>query len=309
LMANAEAAVRQAKARTRGSFRFFSMAENRKSARRLSLASDLRHALERDELRLHYQPQLESASGAVVGIEALIRWQHPVRGLIGPSEFIEVAEESGLIVPIGEWVIRNACEQAQGLRASGVDPFVVGVNLSPRQIRDKGLVPAIRDALQRTGLPASHLDIEITETGLVGESRLEIDVLCEIKRLGASISVDDFGTGYSSLSYLTRLPIDGVKIDKSFIGECVTKSASASIVRAIMAMAGSLDLTTVAEGVESEAQRAWLMKEGCRLIQGFLVAEPMPMGALQEWMARRARPNDAQAARAWLAPIPHREAS
>ena len=291
LMANAESAVRHAKNEARGSCRFFSRDENHLTARKLSIENGLRRAIERDELRLHFQPQIDTVRNVLVGVEALVRWQHPERGLLSPAEFISVAEETGLIVPIGEWVLRAACEQMQELRRAGGAPFTVSVNLSPRQLRDKDLIPAVTRILERTGFPARYLDFEITETGMMGQALSEINVLHELKNLGANISVDDFGTGYSSLSYLTRLPIDTVKIDKAFIDECTHKNGAASIVNAIIAMARSLRLATIAEGVTTDAQVELLQASGCRFVQGYLFGKPMPLETLERWIQDRSVEN------------------
>ncbi len=292
LMANAESAVRHAKNEARGSCHFFSRDENHQTARKLSIENGLRRAIERDELRLHFQPQIDTVRNVLVGVEALVRWQHPERGLLSPAEFIGVAEETGLIVPIGEWVLRAACEQMQELRRAGGASFTVSVNLSPRQLRDKDLIPAVSRILERTGFPARCLDFEITETGMMGQALSEISVLHELKKLGANISVDDFGTGYSSLSYLTRLPIDTVKIDKAFIDDCTEKSGSASIVNAIIAMATSLRLATIAEGVTTDAQVEVLRDSGCRFVQGYLFGKPMPLETLQRWIHERPAGNE-----------------
>ena len=291
LMANAESAVRHAKNEARGSCHFFSRDENHQTARKLSIENGLRRAIERDELRLHFQPQIDTVRNVLVGVEALVRWQHPERGLLSPAEFIGVAEETGLIVPIGEWVLRAACEQMQELRRAGGASFTVSVNLSPRQLRDKDLIPAVTRILERTGFPARCLDFEITETGMMGQALSEISVLHELKKLGANISVDDFGTGYSSLSYLTRLPIDTVKIDKAFIDDCTQKSGSASIVNAIIAMATSLRLATIAEGVTTDAQVELLQGSGCRFVQGYLFGKPMPLESLRRWIKDRPAEN------------------
>jgi diguanylate cyclase (GGDEF)-like protein/PAS domain S-box-containing protein len=287
LMANAESAVRHAKNEARGSCHFFSPHENQQTARKLSIENGLRRAIERDELRLHFQPQIDTVRNALVGVEALVRWQHPERGLLSPAEFISVAEDTGLIVPIGEWVLRAACEQMQELRRAGGASFTVSVNLSPRQLRDKNLIPSVIRILERTGFPARCLDFEITETGMMGQALSEISVLHELKKLGANVSVDDFGTGYSSLSYLTRLPIDTVKIDKAFIDDCTQKSGAASIVNAIIAMAGSLRLATIAEGVTTDAQVELLQASGCRFVQGYLFGKPMPLETLRQWIQDR----------------------
>jgi diguanylate cyclase (GGDEF)-like protein len=291
LIANAESAVRHAKADARGSLHFFSLARNHQTAHSLTVENGLRRAIERDELRIHFQPQMDAVLNEMVGVETLVRWQHPERGLLAPAEFIHVAEETGLIVPIGEWVLRTACEQMQELQRNGVGPFMVGVNLSPRQLRDKELIPTIKRILERTGFPARGLDFEITETGMMSQALTEISVLHELKKLGANISVDDFGTGYSSLSYLTRLPIDTVKIDRTFVSECTEKGGAASIVQAIIAMAGSLRLATIAEGVTTSAQVDLLQQSGCRFVQGFLFGKPMPVDALGRWLKNLAATN------------------
>ena len=286
LLANADSALRHAKSQSRGSYQFFSKAENHKTARTLSFESGLRRAIERDELRLHFQPQLDTTRNVMVGVEALVRWQHPTRGLLQPSEFIQAAEETGVIVQIGEWVLRTACEQIMQVDTRNMDPLMVSVNLSPRQLRDKDLVPTVERILRKTGFDARYLDLEITETGLMGQAVSEISVLHELKDLGLSISVDDFGTGYSCLSYLTRLPLDTLKIDKSFINDCTEKDANASVVRAIIAMASSLKLTPIAEGVSTQAQVEFLRANGCPIVQGYLFAEPRPVENLAAWVAR-----------------------
>ena len=283
LLANADSALRLGKSESRGGYQFFSSAENQRIARSLSFEGDLRRAIERDELRLHFQPQIDTRTNVMIGVEALVRWQHPTRGLLSPAEFIPVAEETGLIVQIGEWVLRNACEQMPRLERPGMEPLMVSVNLSPRQLRDKNLVATIKRILKKTGFDPRYLDLEITETGLMGQALSEISVLHELKSLGVSISVDDFGTGYSCLSYLTRLPLDTLKIDKSFVDHCTEKAASASIVRALIAMAESLKLTLIAEGVTTEAQSGFLRDNGCPMVQGYLFAEPMSLDGLVEW--------------------------
>lgn len=300
LIANAESAVRHGKLEARGSCRFFSDDENHRTAHNLSVENSLRRALERNEFRLHYQPQVDTRRDAVVGVEALVRWQHPERGLLAPAEFMEVAEETGLIVPIGEWVLRTACEQMLELRRSGIVPVTVSVNLSPRQIRERDLVARFERIIERTGFPARALDFEITETGMMGQALAEIGALHDLKALGARLSVDDFGTGYSSLSYLTRLPLDTLKIDKSFINECAETAASASIVRAIIAMANSLRLSTIAEGVSTAAQVNFLNESGCPVVQGYLFAKPMPVEALETWIRERSGQSEAPLRRSTL---------
>ena len=286
LLANAESALRHAKSEARGSYHFYSRAENHRTARTLSFESGLRRAVERDELRLCYQPQLDTNRDVIVGVEALVRWQHPTRGLLQPLEFIEAAEETGVIVQLGEWVLRTACEQIKRVSTGKNDPLMVSVNLSPRQLRDKDLVTTVERILKKTGFEARYLDLEITETGLMGQAVSEISVLHDLKDLGVSISVDDFGTGYSCLSYLTRIPLDTLKIDKSFINDCTEKAAHASVVRAIIAMTTSLNLTPIAEGVNTQAQVEFLRQNGCPIVQGYLFAEPKPIESVPEWVLR-----------------------
>lgn len=286
LLASAESAVRHAKT-NRGACHFFSPADSQGTTRSLSVENGLRHALDRSEFRLHYQPQVDTLGNTVVGVEALLRWQHPDRGLLPPSEFIDVAEETGLIVAIGEWVLRTACEEMRMFEPADLPAFRVGVNLSPRQLRDRELIPAFTRVFDHSGFPASRVDFEITETGMMSQALTEIGVLHQLKELGARISVDDFGTGYSSLSYLTQLPIDTVKIDRGFIHECTDKGGAASIVSAIIAMATSFRLATIAEGVTTEAQVQLLQQTGCRVVQGFLFGRPMPAEALERWMGER----------------------
>jgi diguanylate cyclase (GGDEF)-like protein len=281
LIACAESAVRHAKLEARGSCRFFSDAENHRTAQTLSIENSLRRAIERDELRLHYQPQIDTLRNEVVGVEALVRWQHPERGLVGPADFIEVAEETGLIAPIGEWVLRTACAEMVELRKASGKSLMLSVNLSPRQIRERDMVTRFQRIIDRTGFRIGCLEFEITETGMMGQALAEINGLHDLKKMGARISVDDFGTGYSSLSYLTRLPLDTLKIDKSFINDCTTKPASASIVRAIIAMAQSLGLSTIAEGVSERDQVDFLNESGCPVVQGYLYAKPMAVNGIR----------------------------
>ncbi|WP_425548607.1 putative bifunctional diguanylate cyclase/phosphodiesterase [Allohahella marinimesophila] len=229
----------------------------------LELETSLRHALGQAQFVLYYQPQMDIVSGAIVGLEALLRWHHPTQGMIGPDRFIPLAETTGLIVPIGKWVLREACRQCagqQGLR--------VAVNLSARQLHQEDLVATIRQILDETGMPPSGLELEITESALMYDVESAIGTMEELIELGVSISLDDFGTGYSSLSYLKRFPIDTLKIDKSFIAEVTTDPGSEVIVKTIIVMAHSLGLKVIAEGVESEEQLALLRDRGCDLAQG-----------------------------------------
>ncbi|WP_418141879.1 EAL domain-containing protein [Marinobacter sp. MA] len=237
----------------------------------LALETSLRHALEERQLELYYQPQIDIASRQLVGLEALLRWQHPTEGLVPPDRFIPLAEKTGLIIPIGKWVLYEACRQAvaiPGLR--------VAVNLSARQFHQENLVTVVKEVLDKTGMPPAYLELEITESALIYEVEAAIDTMSQLSSLGVSISLDDFGTGYSSLSYLKRFPIDTLKIDKSFINEVTTDPGSEVIANTIIAMAHSLNLKVIAEGVETEEQLAMLRERECDQAQGYLIARPMP---------------------------------
>jgi diguanylate cyclase (GGDEF)-like protein len=260
----------------------------------LDLESDLRHAQEHGQLQLFYQPQVDIRSRRTTGFEALLRWEHPQRGLILPQRFISVAEQSGQIVAIGEWVLRSACRQARAWLDAGADPsFTVAVNVSARQFATQDLPAVIGDALAESRLPAGILEIEITEGIALDDIERTIGMLDALKALGVGITIDDFGTGYSSLSYLKRLPVGALKIDRSFVHNMTEDENDASITRAIIALASSLKLRVVAEGVETERQRELLAQYGCDRIQGYLVAPPRPPAALAEFT----RPRQARASR------------
>ena len=258
-------------------FRFHSKELNAWSAGRLALERELHHALEREELVLHYQPKVDMATGRIRGAEALVRWQHPQRGLLGPGAFIEMAEESGLIVPLGDWVLREALRQVAVWRRQGLPPFVVAVNVSSLQLRRPHLDRTVRDALAGAGLDGASLCLELTESAIMETGVDVTSALHTIKELGVKLSLDDFGTGYSSLSYLRRFPIDELKIDRSFVVECHAGNNSATIItQAIIAMAHGLRLSVVAEGVETVQQRDFLHASGCDLYQGYLFSRPVP---------------------------------
>jgi len=279
---NADAAMYHAKEEGRNNFQFYSAEMNAQSFQRLTLENALRRALERDELRLYHQPQVDLDSGRIVGVEALIRWQHPELGLVSPADFIPLAEETGLIVPIGEWVLRQACAQARAWQKAGLPPVRVAVNLSARQFRQHGLYEVITAALQHAGLAPEWLEVELTESLVMHDVNRTIDVLRGLKKMGVSVAVDDFGTGYSSLSYLRRLPIDAIKIDRAFIEHIPDNSDAAAITTAIIALARSLQLKTVAEGVETEAQADFLRRHGCNAMQGFYFSRPLPADKFAE---------------------------
>ena len=283
LMKSADSAMYRAKEQGRNTYRFFTEDMHRRAYERLLLENRLRGALKRGEFQLHYQPQIDVASGVTVGIEALLRWNDEERGLVPPVEFIGVLEDTGMIVEVGHWVLEEACAFNQSLREIGLPPIRVAVNISPRQFRQKGLVESIRQILSNTGLGAEYLDLEITESVLVDAVDAP-DVLERLSGMGVRLSIDDFGTGYSSLSYLKRFPIDTLKIDRSFVRDIMTDSDDAAITVAIIALSRSLRLKVLAEGVETAEQLASLRHHGCDEIQGFLYARPMSGDALVAWL-------------------------
>ncbi|HEX7249869.1 MAG TPA: EAL domain-containing protein [Burkholderiales bacterium] len=273
LIRNADAAMYHAKESGRANYQFFTEQMNLSASRRLALENDLRRALARGELRVHYQPIVDAKSGKVSGHEALIRWQHPERGLLPPSEFIQVAEDTGLILKIGEWVLMEACRWATFI---GVERNIpVSVNLSARQFNDPKLVQLVARALKETGLPASLLTLEITESTAMQQTDVTLGTLRRLKELGVSIAIDDFGTGYSSFSYLKLFPVNSLKIDRSFISEVERDGDNRAIVAAIIALAQVLGLKVVAEGVETEAQKQFLRGFGCEQVQGYLTGKPV----------------------------------
>jgi diguanylate cyclase (GGDEF)-like protein/PAS domain S-box-containing protein len=280
LLKYADTALYEAKGEGRNAYRFFSPEMNAQAHGRLRLENDLRRAVERHELELHYQPQLDLATGEVCAVEALVRWRHPVRGLVLPNAFIPMAEETGLVLGIGEWVLNEACCQVaqwqrEGL-ADNLSPLRVAVNISARQLQRPGLDGAVRRALSLSGLPAECLELEITESSMMLDPLHAQSVLQSLRELGVLLSIDDFGTGYSSLAYLKRLPLDRLKIDRSFIGGIPSDSDDAAIVETIIVMTHKLGLRVIAEGVETLEQRLQLVRQGCDEMQGFLLAHPVP---------------------------------
>jgi diguanylate cyclase (GGDEF)-like protein len=246
------------------------------ASKTLRMITELQHAVQNEELRLHYQPKVDTASGRLVGMEALVRWMHPERGMISPNEFIPVAEDTGMIVAIGRWVLREACRQNAEWQQAGLRPIRVSVNLSARQFRSDNLPDEVNAALVEAGLPASSLELEITESMVMEDPERVIDLLDKIRAQGIHLSLDDFGTGHSSLAYLKRFPIDCVKIDRAFIKDMPGNTDDVAIARTIVAMAKALDLTTVAEGVETAEQLELLKNMGCDQIQGYLFSRPLP---------------------------------
>jgi diguanylate cyclase (GGDEF)-like protein len=282
LLRNADTAMYRAKDQGRDNYQLYTPAMNSKALERLSLESRLRQALHNDELVLYYQPLIDLRSGQVRGAEALLRWRHPTLGLVPPAEFISLAELSGLIVPIGHWVLRTACAQVRSWHQMGFPNLSVAVNLSPRQFQQTDLVHQVTDALERSQLPAGALDLEITESNAMQNAEVSISTLGSLKDLGVSLSMDDFGTGYSSLNYLKRFPIDRIKIDQSFVRDITQDPDDAAIAIAVIAMAHSMQLSVVAEGVETEEQLAFLRRNLCDEMQGFLFSPPVPAAEFEK---------------------------
>jgi diguanylate cyclase (GGDEF)-like protein len=285
LLRAADMALYAAKAAGRGTVRFFhkSMAESLRAKRQLEL--DLRAAIDNDDLELHYQPLLNVETQAITGFEALMRWRHPLKGLVPPSEFIPIAEETGIIISLGSWALRKACAEA----VAWPEHIYVAVNVSPMQFRNGNLVAAIADALTASGLPAHRLELEITETILMQESETTIRVLNQLRAMGVRISMDDFGTGYSSLSYLRSFPLSKIKIDRAFVKDLGATSASDVIIRSVIDIARTLEMTTTAEGVETAEQFEILKSLGCSEAQGYYLSRPVPAAQLPELIARRSQ--------------------
>ena len=278
LIQRAAVALKFAKSQGGNTYSFYSADLNDRSLQLLSLTSELRIATQRNEFRLFYQPKIDTRTRALVGAEALVRWKHPKRGFVSPAEFIPLAEETGIIVDLGAWVIRDACQQISSWLADGLTVQTVSVNISGRQFSHKGFLPGIADLLQKNSFDRHLLQLELTESILMGDVQGNINILNQLRDLGLKLSLDDFGTGYSSLSYLRHFPIDELKIDKSFVKDIGAegKSNSQTIVIAIIAMARALGLSVVAEGVETEAQAAFLKDQACDQWQGYLFGKPMP---------------------------------
>ena len=287
LLAHADAAMYCAKQRGRNNVQFFTSGMNTATQEKVKLESDLHFALEQKQLELHYQPKVNTATGIMHGAEALLRWRHPTRGNVPPSEFIPLAEECGLIGSIGAWVVREACRQARAWQVAGLPPLRVAVNLSASQFRQNNIVNTIRDALDQAGLEGRFLEVELTESAVMNDPEESIAILEKLSKMGVLVSVDDFGTGYSSMSYLRRFPIDKLKIDRGFISEVMSRPEDASIVRAIISLAHSLKLKVVAEGVESIDQLEFLRTLGCDQYQGYYYSPALPAAKFEELVRAR----------------------
>lgn len=282
LLKNADTAMYQAKDQGKNGYRFFTREMNRRTSERMSLENALRRALEKGELALVYQPQVDIATGRTIGLEALLRWHHPERGLVPPGVFIPIAEACGLILPIGEWVLETACREICVMQQGGMSPLRVGINLSARQFRHKDLVSMVRDAIRRAAGNPEGLELEITESAVMDDADAAVRTLNDLKDLGIHLAIDDFGTGYSSLSYLKRFPIDRLKIDQAFVGDLPHDGDDAAIATAIITMGHSLKMKVIAEGVETMEQLDFLAAHGCDEAQGYYFSRPRPWQELAE---------------------------
>ena len=287
LLKNVDLAMYRAKREGRNTVRFFTEELNAHNRARQKLETALHHALEHAQFDLHYQPKVNFHTGAITGVEALVRWNHPTLGLIAPSEFIPLAEETGLIVELGAWVIRTACRQSRDWQAITGAPVNMAVNLSARQLDPDQLIHVVADALRDSGLAAHHLDLELTETAIMPDAVEAIGILSDLKCLGVRLSLDDFGTGYSSLNYLRRFPLDSIKIDRSFIAGVGESGNDRAIVKTIVALASNLNMNVIAEGVENQAQAEFLASHGCCEMQGFYFARPLPAPQVAQLLANR----------------------
>jgi predicted signal transduction protein with EAL and GGDEF domain len=286
LVKNADTALYEAKGKGRNNFQFYKKALNEVTSERFELESDLRKALEQDEFLLHYQPQLDFQTGRIIGAEALVRWENPVRGMVSPGDFIPLAEDLGLIIPLTEWVIQTACQQNKAWQEAGLPPIRVAVNLSGQQFSQQRVADAAQRALQGSGLDPKYLEVELTESTMMENKEVVREILEELKALGLTIAIDDFGTGYSSLAYLKTFPIDTLKIDRTFVRDISTDPNDAAITRAIVAMAHSLELEVIAEGVETGEQLDFLQELGCNEYQGFYFSRPLPAPEFAELLKK-----------------------
>jgi diguanylate cyclase (GGDEF)-like protein/PAS domain S-box-containing protein len=290
LLRNADAAMYAAKAAGRNTFRFYDAAMNRRASQRLALESDLRRAVIRGQLEVHYQPQLYSADGCLAGVEALLRWHHPERGTVSPVEFIPLAEEVGIITELGEWALAEAARQMVDWRARGIAVPRVAVNLSPRQFHAADLAERLERILAAAGAPAEWIELEITESAAMEHPEDAVQVLHKLRASGIQVAMDDFGTGHSSLAMLRSLPLNVLKLDRSFVRHLPESETDAAVASAVVTLARRLGLSVVAEGVETEAQREFLAAIGCDLLQGFLFAQPLACAAFEAWLAQRSNP-------------------
>jgi diguanylate cyclase (GGDEF)-like protein len=276
LIKNADLAMYQAKENGRNNYQFFEKDMNVRALERQSVEENLCFALDRDELVMHYQPKINLKTGEITGVEALIRWQHPERGLIGPLQFISVAEDCGLMLPIGNWVLRESCRQAKAWQDAGLRPIEMAVNVSSVEFRNEDFLEGVRAILEETGLSPHYLGLELTESVLMQHAEFTVPVLKKLKAMGVRLAIDDFGTGYSSLSYLRQFPIDTLKVDQSFVNGINADTDDATIINAVINMGSNLNHRVIAEGVETVEQVAFLQAHGCDEGQGYYFSRPVP---------------------------------
>lgn len=282
LLQQAHVALYQAKQQGRSQHQFYSPEINAQLQERLALENELHGALERNEIVVYYQPIIDLQTKQITAVEALVRWQHPTRGLVSPAKFIPIAEANGLIVEIGEWVLRTACLQNRTWQLAGLPPIRMSVNLSARQFEESNLVELVSEIIQESGLHPSYLELEVTESSLMTDIQRSVTILKQLRELGVWLALDDFGTGYSSLNYLKRFPVNMLKIDRSFVQDVCSNPDSAAVTNAIIALAKSLQLKITAEGIETQQQLSYLQKRGCQEGQGYYFGIPAPAKEIME---------------------------
>jgi EAL domain-containing protein (putative c-di-GMP-specific phosphodiesterase class I) len=287
-------ALDRAKVQGGNNYQFYTAGGTTRALKQLVLESNLRQSLDRDEFFVHYQPQVAINDFHLVGMEALVRWQHPSLGVLYPKDFITLAEESGLIISLGDWILRNACVQNKSWQDAGLPPMRLSVNCSPRQFQQPTFITDVTHTLKDTNLDPRWLELELTESSIMKDPEEAIEKLHELKLMGIQVAIDDFGTGYSSLNYLKRFPIDTLKIDRTFVSDICKDRHDTSIVRAIINLGHALDLTVIAEGVETREQLQYLAALGCDLVQGFLFSKPLSAAAFEQLLVESVSHKESQ---------------